>query len=115
MEEDGPFLSILKVNFFFGNFMLFRDEQSGEAKLISSFLGQANRYIRSMAKEMAVNGLEVMKLSDKNLIRKLENAVQFGQWVLLENILESLDATLEPVLLQQKFKQVCYSSNRRFY
>ncbi|KAJ1404127.1 ATP-binding dynein motor region D5-domain-containing protein, partial [Ochromonadaceae sp. CCMP2298] len=26
-------------------------------------------------------------------------------WVLLENILESLDAALEPILLQQKFKQ----------
>ena len=26
-------------------------------------------------------------------------------WVLLENILETLDAALEPILLQQKFKQ----------
>ena len=27
------------------------------------------------------------------------------RWVLLENILETLDAALEPILLQQKFKQ----------
>ena len=31
--------------------------------------------------------------------------VRFGKWVLLENIAESLDAALEPILQQQKFKQ----------
>lgn len=69
--------------------------------------GQANRYIRSMAKDssFAPNGMDVVKLSDKNFLRTLENGVQFGRWVLLENILESLDAALEPILLQQKFKQ----------
>lgn len=69
--------------------------------------GQANRYIRSMSKDInfAVNGMDVCKLSDKNFLRTLENGVQFGRWVLLENILESLDAALEPILLQQKFKQ----------
>eukprot|EP01035_Chromulina_nebulosa_P020290 gene20290-26338_t len=69
--------------------------------------GQANRYIRSMAKDVsfAVNGMDVVKLSDKNFLRTLENGVQFGRWVLLENILETLDAALEPILLQQKFKQ----------
>lgn len=69
--------------------------------------GQANRYIRSMSKNptFAPNGMDVVKLSDKNFLRTLENGVQFGRWVLLENILESLDAALEPILLQQKFKQ----------
>lgn len=69
--------------------------------------GQANRYIRAMAKQssFAPNGMDVVKLSDKNFLRTLENGVQFGRWVLLENILESLDAALEPILLQQKFKQ----------
>ena len=69
--------------------------------------GQANRYIRSMSKDVnfAPNGMDVVKLSDKNFLRTLENGVQFGRWVLLENILESLDAALEPILLQQKFKQ----------
>ena len=69
--------------------------------------GQANRYIRMMAKDtsFAGNGMDVVKLSDKNFLRTLENGVQFGRWVLLENILESLDAALEPILLQQKFKQ----------
>jgi dynein heavy chain len=69
--------------------------------------GQANRYIRSMAKDssFAPNGMDVVKLSDRNFLRTLENGVQFGRWVLLENILETLDAALEPILLQQKFKQ----------
>jgi dynein heavy chain len=69
--------------------------------------GQANRYIRSMAKDpnFSTNGMDVVKLSDKNFLRTLENGVQFGRWVLLENIQETLDAALEPILLQQKFKQ----------
>ena len=68
---------------------------------------QANRYIRAMSKDLnfASNGMDVVKQSDKNFLRTLENGVQFGRWVLLENIGETLDAALEPVLLQQKFKQ----------
>ena len=56
-------------------------------------------------KSIATNGMDVVKLSDKNFLRTLENGVQFGRWVLLENIQETLDAALEPILLQQKFKQ----------
>lgn len=69
--------------------------------------GQGNLYIRSMAKDVsfATNGMDIVKLSDKNFLRTLENGVQFGRWVLLENIQETLDAALEPILLQQKFKQ----------
>lgn len=39
------------------------------------------------------------------MLRTLENGVQFGRWVLLENIQETLDAALEPILQQQTFKQ----------
>jgi dynein heavy chain, axonemal len=69
--------------------------------------GQANRYIKGMGKDksVCVNGMDVVKLSDKNFLRTLENGVRFGKWVLLENIAEELDAALEPILLQQKFKQ----------
>lgn len=38
-------------------------------------------------------------------MRGLELAIQFGKWVLLENVGESLDPALEPILLQQKIKQ----------
>ncbi|GBG29412.1 Dynein heavy chain 7, axonemal [Hondaea fermentalgiana] len=64
--------------------------------------GQANKWIRNMEKE---RGLHVIKLSDGNYLRTVENAVQFGQPVLLENVGETLDAALEPLLLKQTFKQ----------
>lgn len=69
--------------------------------------GQANRYIKNMGKDtsMCPNDIDIVKLSDKNFLRTLENGVRFGRWVLLENIGEELDAALEPLLLQQKFKQ----------
>eukprot|EP00611_Tribonema_gayanum_P031950 TRINITY_DN936_c3_g3_i1.p1 TRINITY_DN936_c3_g3~~TRINITY_DN936_c3_g3_i1.p1 ORF type:complete len:1333 (+),score=418.63 TRINITY_DN936_c3_g3_i1:367-3999(+) len=86
--------------------------------------GQANKWVRAMEKEAK---LAVMKLTDGDYLRTLENAVQFGQPVLLENVGEELDPSLEPLLLKQIFKQggmncirlgdatVEYSSSFRFY
>ena len=51
------------------------------------------------------NKLSVIKLTDSNYVRVLETAIQMGRPVLLENILEEIDATLEPVLLKNTFKQ----------
>jgi len=64
--------------------------------------GQANAWIRTMEKD---NGLTIVKLTDDNYLRTLINSVQFGTPVLLENVGETLDASLEPVLLKQLFKQ----------
>ncbi|XP_026203417.1 dynein heavy chain 1, axonemal [Anabas testudineus] len=64
--------------------------------------GQANKWIKNMERD---NGLEVMKLSDRDFLRSLENAIRFGKPCLLENVGEELDPALEPVLLQQTFKQ----------
>ncbi|KAF2360955.1 Dynein heavy chain AAA module D4 [Trinorchestia longiramus] len=64
--------------------------------------GQANKWIRNMEKD---NSLQVLKLSDPDFIRALENCVQYGQPVLLENVSEELDPILEPLLLKQTFKQ----------
>lgn len=47
----------------------------------------------------------MLKLTDKDFLRSLENAVRFGKPVLLENVLEELDPALEPILLKQIFKQ----------
>ena len=49
-------------------------------------------------------GLDVIKLSEKDYLRTLENGVRFGRAVLLENIGETLEAALEPLLLKQVFK-----------
>ncbi|XP_028407226.1 dynein heavy chain 3, axonemal-like [Dendronephthya gigantea] len=64
--------------------------------------GQANYWIKNMEKP---NKLQIIKLSDQNFVRTLENCIQFGTPVLLENVGEELDPVLEPLLLKQTFKQ----------
>ena len=51
------------------------------------------------------NKLAVIKLTDATFMRTLENAVQFGTPVLLENVGEELDPALEPLLQKTTFKQ----------
>jgi dynein heavy chain len=85
---------------------------------------QANNWIRQME---ARNGLQIIKLTEPNFLRTLENAIRTGRPVLLEEVGETLDPSLEPVLLKQTFKQggrtmirlgdsdVDYDKNFRFY
>lgn len=47
------------------------------------------------------SGLDVFKLSDRDFLRSMENAIRFGKPCLLENVGEELDPALEPVLLKQ--------------
>uniref|UniRef100_A0A8D2DP18 Dynein axonemal heavy chain 1 n=1 Tax=Sciurus vulgaris TaxID=55149 RepID=A0A8D2DP18_SCIVU len=63
---------------------------------------QANKWIKNMEKE---SGLDVFKLSDRDFLRSMENAIRFGKPCLLENVGEELDPALEPVLLKQTYKQ----------
>jgi len=64
--------------------------------------GQANRWIKNLNKE---HNLQIIKLSQKDFLRTLENAIRYGAAVLLENVGEVLDPSLEPVLLKQVFKR----------
>lgn len=64
---------------------------------------QANKFIKNLGNQE--NGLQAIKQSDTQLLRNLELAIQFGKWILLENVGEELDPALEPILLQQKIKQ----------
>ncbi|XP_015148870.2 dynein axonemal heavy chain 12 isoform X2 [Gallus gallus] len=64
--------------------------------------GQANKWIKNFEKE---NHLNVIKISDTDYMRTLENCIQFGNPLLLENVGEELDPSLEPLLLKQTFKQ----------
>ncbi|XP_073448349.1 dynein axonemal heavy chain 12 [Aquarana catesbeiana] len=85
---------------------------------------QANKWIKNSEKE---NQLSVIKLTDSDYMRTLENCIQFGTPLLLENVGEDLDPSLEPLLLKQIFKQggmdcirlgettIEYSSDFRFY
>ena len=51
------------------------------------------------------NGLKIIKLTDPNFLRTLENSIRIGMPVMCEEVEETLDPALEPVLL----KQVCYN------
>ncbi|XP_011702284.1 PREDICTED: dynein heavy chain 7, axonemal-like isoform X3 [Wasmannia auropunctata] len=62
---------------------------------------QANKWVRNMEKQ---NNISIIRLSQHDYVRVLENAIQFGQPVLLENVEEELDPVLEPILLKQTFK-----------
>nr|XP_028594432.1 dynein heavy chain 3, axonemal-like [Podarcis muralis] len=77
--------------------------------------------------EAASYNLSIIEVSDSTYVRTLENAIQFGTLVLLENIgEEELGALSEPVLLMATFKQegveyrrlrenvIEYSSNFKF-
>nr|XP_057908676.1 dynein axonemal heavy chain 12-like isoform X2 [Doryrhamphus excisus] len=86
--------------------------------------GQANKWVKNSEKE---NNLNVIKLTDDDYMRTMENCIQFGSPLLLENVLEELDPSLEPLLLKQTFKQsgveciklgesvIEYSPDFRFY
>eukprot|EP01084_Bolivina_argentea_P091345 164443_1 len=47
------------------------------------------------------NDLTIIKLSDSQFGRTLENNIQFGKPLLIENVLEILDPILEPILLRE--------------
>ncbi|NXY12857.1 DYH7 protein, partial [Atrichornis clamosus] len=64
--------------------------------------GQANKWIKNFEKE---NRLSIIKISDTDYMRTVENCIQFGTPLLLENVGEELDPSLEPLLLKQTFKQ----------
>ena len=68
--------------------------------------GQANRWTKNMERE---NHMAVIKLTDADYTRHLENCISFGNPLLLENVGEELDPSLEPLLLKQVFKQSSYA------
>lgn len=48
--------------------------------------------------------LAIIRLTQPDYLRTLENMIQFGNPVLLENVGEELDPTLEPILGKQTYK-----------
>ncbi|XP_053056801.1 dynein axonemal heavy chain 6 isoform X1 [Acinonyx jubatus] len=85
---------------------------------------QANRWIRNKESK---SGLKIIKLTDTNFLRTLENSIRLGLPVLLEELRETLDPALEPILLKQTFmsggrllirlgdSDIDYDKNFRFY
>lgn len=86
--------------------------------------GQANRWIKNTE---SVNNIEVIKMSNPNLLRSLENGIRVGRPVLIEDLDERIDPSLEPVLQKAVFFQggrklihlgdsdIDYDDNFKFY
>ena len=47
---------------------------------------------------MEGKGLKVLNLQMSDMARQIENAIQFGSPVLLQDVMEEIDPVLEPVL-----------------
>ena len=85
---------------------------------------QASIYIRARGIEK-VNNLIIHKATDTNILRSIETAIDLGKWVLIENVGEKIDPTLENVLQMGRMKsgtnvklgarQVKYDDQFRFY
>ncbi|KAF7987651.1 hypothetical protein HCN44_003514 [Aphidius gifuensis] len=63
---------------------------------------QAYRWIRNMEME---NSIKICEMTNPNLMRIMENCIRLGMPIMLNNVGEVLDPSLEPILLQQVFVQ----------
>ena len=85
---------------------------------------QANKWVKNMEKE---NGLKVVTLKQADYLRTLENAITFGQPVLMQEVEQELDPSLEPIMSRAVIKvgnrqimklgdkEVDYNVEFRFY
>jgi len=62
--------------------------------------GQANRWVKNLEQ---ANKLRLVKLTQSDMLRALEQSIRVGVPVLLENVPEELDPALDPVLLKQTY------------
>jgi dynein heavy chain, axonemal len=63
---------------------------------------QANKWIKEMERN---NELIVVKFTQSDYMKKIEKCIEEGRPVLIENILEELEAPLDPILSKQSFMQ----------
>ncbi len=64
--------------------------------------GQGNKWIKNMEKK---HGLSVITLTMPDMVRRMENAIQFGSPVLIQDVQEEIDPILEPVLSKSFIKK----------
>ncbi|GBP22696.1 Dynein heavy chain 7, axonemal [Eumeta japonica] len=63
---------------------------------------QANKWIKTMEK---VNDLQIVKFTEGNYMKVIETCIEYGKPVLIDCILEDLEAPLDPVLLKNTYTQ----------
>jgi dynein heavy chain len=61
--------------------------------------------IKWLRKKEAANGLEVFQLNQKGWQRKVEQAITNGRVIIIENLTEDIDATMDPVLSRAVYKK----------
>eukprot|EP01041_Mallomonas_annulata_P000386 gene386-700_t len=61
--------------------------------------------IKWLRKREEANGLQVIQLNQKSWQRKMETAITNGQTIIIENLGEDIDATLDPVLSRAVYKK----------
>lgn len=69
--------------------------------LFAFVLHQANKWIRAMEGKK----LRITDLKMKDFLREVESGISYGLPVLLQDVLEELDPSLEPVLSKAIMKQ----------
>nr|XP_012154186.1 PREDICTED: dynein heavy chain 12, axonemal isoform X1 [Megachile rotundata] len=62
---------------------------------------QANKWIRNMEKQ---NKLEIVKLTDANYMNIIEQALEYGKPVMIENVGEELTPPLDPILTKAIYR-----------
>ncbi|XP_035155786.1 dynein axonemal heavy chain 2 isoform X7 [Callithrix jacchus] len=104
----------------------------GDCLLAAAFLSYMGPFLTNYRDEIVNQiwirkGLKIIDLQMSDYLRILENAIQFGYPVLLQNVPEYLDPTLNPVLnksvarigsrllMRLGDKEVEYNTNFRFY
>ncbi len=61
--------------------------------------GQAAKFLKRLGETREDKvGMQVIRTSEDKWVNILENAVQMGFWILIENMLEEIDPMLEPLL-----------------
>lgn len=66
------------------------------------FCRQGIKWLRKREED---NGLSVIQLTQKKWLRDVETAITNGQTLIIENIAEEIDPTLDPVLARAIYKK----------
>lgn len=84
------------------NDFFYSDRSSRRWTLVIDPQNYASNWIKNFEKE---NRLCVIQLNQPDYLRVLENAIQYGLPVLLENVGCELDPLMESVLMKEVFRQ----------